>query len=454
MENRKFSREGRENYQGKNNYQAKNNYQGNNKRRDYNKPYESQQENQRNNSNNRYNGGNNRYNNNENRYNNSENRYNNNENRYNNSENRYNNSENRYNNNENRYNNGNNRYNGGNNRYNNSENRYNNGNNRYNNNENRYNNNENRYNNSENRYSNSENRYNNSENRYKNTENRYSNSREGGYKGNNNNGYKKPFNKKTYYQPDNQKPVEYDLPASTAEIRLNKYIADAGICSRRNADVYISSGNVTVNAEVMTTLGYRVKPTDEVRFDGKLLSSEKKEYILLNKPKGFITTTNDEKGRKTVMDLVANATNVRILPVGRLDRSTTGLLLLTNDGELTKKLTHPTHGVRKIYHVILDRKLELKDLAAIRDGLTLEDGFIEVDEISYIDQKPKNEVGVKIHSGRNRIVRRIFEHLGYQVDKLDRVLFAGLTKKDLPRGHWRRLTQQEVINLKNLKIDA
>lgn len=390
MENRKFSREGRENYQGKNNYQAKNNYQGNNKRRDYNKPYESQQENQRNNSNNRYNGGNNRYNN--------------------------------------------------------SENRYNNGNNRYNNNENRYNNNENRYNNSENRYSNNENRYNNG--------NRYSNSREGGYRGNNNNGYKKPFNKKTYYQPDNQKPVEYDLPASTEEIRLNKYIADAGICSRRNADVYISSGNVTVNGEVMTTLGYRVKPTDEVRFDGKLLSSEKKEYILLNKPKGFITTTNDEKGRKTVMDLVANATNVRILPVGRLDRATTGLLLLTNDGELTKKLTHPTHGVRKIYHVILDRKLELKDLAAIRDGLTLEDGFIEVDEISYIDQKPKNEVGVKIHSGRNRIVRRIFEHLGYQVDKLDRVLFAGLTKKDLPRGHWRRLTQQEVINLKNLKIDA
>ena len=412
MENRKFSREGRENYQGKNNYQAKNNYQGNNKRRDYNKPYESQQENQRNNSNNRYNGGNNRYNNNENRYNNSENRYNNN------------------------------------------ENRYNNGNNRYNNNENRYNGGNNRYNNSENRYNNSENLYNNSENRYKNTENRYSNPREGGYRGNNNNGYKKPFNKKPYYQPDNQKPVEYDLPASTEEIRLNKYIADAGICSRRNADVYISSGNVTVNGEVMTTLGYRVKPTDEVRFDGKLLSSEKKEYILLNKPKGFITTTNDEKGRKTVMDLVANATNVRILPVGRLDRATTGLLLLTNDGELTKKLTHPTHGVRKIYHVILDRKLELKDLAAIRDGLTLEDGFIEVDEISYIDQKPKNEVGVKIHSGRNRIVRRIFEHLGYQVDKLDRVLFAGLTKKDLPRGHWRRLTQQEVINLKNLKIDA
>ena len=215
--------------------------------------------------------------------------------------------------------------------------------------------------------------------------------------------------------------------------------------------MYISAGNVTVNGEVMTTLGYRVKPTDEVRFDGKLLSSEKKEYILLNKPKGFITTTNDEKGRKTVMDLVANATNARILPVGHLDRATTGLLLLTNDGELTKKLTHPTHGVRKIYHVILDRKLEYKDFIAIEQGLELEDGFIQVDEISYVDQKPKNEIGIKIHSGRNRIVRRIFEHLGYQVDKLDRVVFAGLTKKDLPRGHWRRLTQQEVINLRNMR---
>ena len=215
--------------------------------------------------------------------------------------------------------------------------------------------------------------------------------------------------------------------------------------------MYISAGNVTVNGEVMTTLGYRVKPTDEVRFDGKLLSSEKKEYILLNKPKGFITTTNDEKGRKTVMDLVANATNARILPVGRLDRATTGLLLLTNDGELTKKLTHPTHGVRKIYHVILDRKLDYKDFMKVQDGLELEDGLIEVDEISYVNDKPKNEIGIKIHSGRNRIVRRIFEHLGYQVEKLDRVVFAGLTKKDLPRGHWRRLTQQEVINLRNMK---
>lgn len=267
---------------------------------------------------------------------------------------------------------------------------------------------------------------------------------------NRNEGYRKSYKKPYGNYQSNTPSVEY-APTPATEIRLNKYIADAGICSRRNADMYISAGNVTVNGEVMTTLGYRVKPTDEVRFDGKLLSSEKKEYILLNKPKGFITTTNDEKGRKTVMDLVANATNARILPVGRLDRATTGLLLLTNDGELTKKLTHPTHGVRKIYHVILDRKLEYKDFIAIEQGLELEDGFIQVDEISYVDQKPKNEIGIKIHSGRNRIVRRIFEHLGYQVDKLDRVVFAGLTKKDLPRGHWRRLTQQEVINLRNMR---
>ena len=278
--------------------------------------------------------------------------------------------------------------------------------------------------------------------------------KDNGYKRNDNynrnEGYRKPYKKPYGNYQSNAAPVEY-APTPATEIRLNKYIADAGICSRRNADMYISAGNVTVNGEVMTTLGYRVKPTDEVRFDGKLLSSEKKEYILLNKPKGFITTTNDEKGRKTVMDLVANATNARILPVGRLDRATTGLLLLTNDGELTKKLTHPTHGVRKIYHVILDRKLEYKDFIAIEQGLDLEDGFIQVDEISYVDQKPKNEIGIKIHSGRNRIVRRIFEHLGYQVDKLDRVVFAGLTKKDLPRGHWRRLTQQEVINLRNMR---
>ena len=357
------------------------------------------------------------------------------------------------------YNNSGNRYDNSNRYDNNSGNRYeNNGGNRY------ENNGGNRYNNSNNGY-NSENRksYNpnfkknegyskpNNYNRNEGYNRNESYNRNEGY--NQNDNYKKPFNKKPYnntYKPQNNAPIDYPT-VTPAEVRLNKYIADAGICSRRNADMYISSGNVTVNGEVMTTLGYRVKPTDEVRFDGKLLSSEKKEYILLNKPKGFITTTNDEKGRKTVMDLVANATNARILPVGRLDRATTGLLLLTNDGELTKKLTHPTHGVRKIYHVILDRKLDYKDFMKVQDGLELEDGLIEVDEISYVNDKPKNEIGIKIHSGRNRIVRRIFEHLGYQVEKLDRVVFAGLTKKDLPRGHWRRLTQQEVINLRNMK---
>ncbi|RAV29498.1 pseudouridine synthase [Sinomicrobium soli] len=234
------------------------------------------------------------------------------------------------------------------------------------------------------------------------------------------------------------------------EIRLNKYIANSGICSRRDADIYIAAGNVSVNGAPVTELGYKVKLTDEVRFDGKVIRPEKKEYVLLNKPKGFITTTRDEKGRRTVMDLVAAASRTRLLPVGRLDRNTTGLLLFTNDGELAKKLTHPKHGVRKIYHVELDSNLKHEDLLKIREGLVLDDGPVSVDEVSYIDNAPKKEVGIKIHSGRNRIVRRIFEHLGYKVVKLDRVIFAGLTKKDLPRGHWRHLTAQEVINLRML----
>ncbi|MGS2763469.1 pseudouridine synthase [Sinomicrobium sp. M5D2P9] len=234
------------------------------------------------------------------------------------------------------------------------------------------------------------------------------------------------------------------------EIRLNKYISNAGICSRRDADIYIAAGNVSVNGEPVTELGYKVKLTDEVRFDGKVIRPEKKEYVLLNKPKGFITTTKDERGRRTVMELVSNASKSKLLPVGRLDRNTTGLLLFTNDGDLAKKLTHPKHGVRKIYHVELDKNLKQEDLVKIQQGLTLDDGFIEVDEVSYIENTPKREVGIKIHSGKNRIVRRIFEHLEYDVIKLDRVIFAGLTKKDLPRGHWRPLTQQEVINLKML----
>lgn len=245
-----------------------------------------------------------------------------------------------------------------------------------------------------------------------------------------------------------------ELPVPKAdpeEIRLNRYIANAGICSRREADTYIAAGSVTVNGKVVNEMGYKVKRSDDVRFDGKRLSLEKKEYILLNKPKNFITTTSDEKGRRTVMELVSSASNSRLLPVGRLDRNTTGLLLFTNDGDLAKKLTHPKHGVRKIYHVHLNKNLALADLHKIEKGVELEDGPVAVDSISFVQGAPKKEVGMEIHTGRNRIVRRIFEHLGYEVVKLDRVIFAGLSKKDLPRGHWRHLTAQEVINLKMIK---
>ncbi len=233
-------------------------------------------------------------------------------------------------------------------------------------------------------------------------------------------------------------------------IRLNKYIANAGICSRREADMHISIGSVSVNGKVITAMGYKVKPGDQVRFDGRLIKPERPEYILLNKPKGFLSTTKDEKARKTVMDLIANATNARVVPVGRLDRPTTGLLLFTNDGDLAKHLMHPSSNIRKIYHVVLDKKLSQTHFNEIKNGVELEDGMMEVDEISWIPSATKREVGVRIHSGKNRIVRRLFEHFEYNVERLDRVVFAGLTKKDLPRGHWRHLTQQEVINLKML----
>tara|TARA_B100001093_G_C26791253_1_gene999054 strand:- start:130 stop:867 length:738 start_codon:yes stop_codon:yes gene_type:complete len=237
---------------------------------------------------------------------------------------------------------------------------------------------------------------------------------------------------------------------SSEGIRLNKFIAHAGICSRREADMYIKLGSVKVNNKVMTEMGYKVKPRDEVQFDGQRLQAEKPTYVLLNKPKGFITTTRDEKGRKTVMDLVANATKSRIVPVGRLDRPTTGLLLFTNDGDLAKKLTHPSTGVKKLYHVVLDKNVSGQHLQSIKAGIKLDDGSIKADEVSYVQGASKREVGIALHSGRNRIVRRIFEYLGYEVITLDRVLFAGLTKKDLPRGHWRHLSQAEVQQLKML----
>ncbi|MFA6869258.1 MAG: pseudouridine synthase [Bacteroidales bacterium] len=230
-------------------------------------------------------------------------------------------------------------------------------------------------------------------------------------------------------------------------IRLNKYIANAGICSRREADKLIEAGAVKVNGEVVTELGTKVMPTDEVRYEDKILQREKPVYILLNKPKDYITTTDDEFDRKNVMMLIEGACPQRVYPVGRLDRNTTGLLLFTNDGELAKNLTHPKYGVRKIYHVELDRNLSLEDFESIAAGIELSDGLITPDEISYVGDS-KKEIGICIHSGKNRIVRRIFEKLGYTIEKLDRVSFAGLTKKDVPRGHWRFLKQEEINILK------
>ena len=252
------------------------------------------------------------------------------------------------------------------------------------------------------------------------------------------------------YRKDIRKDTPKQRLEEPTEIRLNKFISNSGICSRREADTYIKSGSATVNGKVITEMGYKVKLDDEVRFDGSLISPEAKKYVLLNKPKNYITTMDDERGRKTVMDLVRGATKERIYPVGRLDRNTTGLLLFTNDGEMAKKLTHPKHNVRKLYHASLDKKLAMKDLQKISENFVLEGKMVFVDAISYIENASKTEVGIEIHSGRNRIVRKIFEHFGYTVVKLDRVLFSGLTKKNLSRGHWRHLTQQEINNLKML----
>jgi len=239
------------------------------------------------------------------------------------------------------------------------------------------------------------------------------------------------------------------LPEPTNEpIRLNRYIASAGICSRRDADQLISDGKIKVNGDVVTTMGFKVNPKDKVSYNNKNLSPEKLSYVLLNKPKDFITTTNDPQNRKTVMDLVKNASNERIFPVGRLDRPTTGLLLLTNDGELAKKLSHPSSKIKKIYHLTLDNPLANNDLNTIMEGFELDDGPVSVDELAILS-KDKREIGLEIHIGRNRIVRRLFEHFGYKVKKLDRVIYASLTKKDLPRGKWRLLSDQEIIRLKH-----
>jgi 23S rRNA pseudouridine2605 synthase len=237
---------------------------------------------------------------------------------------------------------------------------------------------------------------------------------------------------------------------ATPGMRLNKYVAHCGICSRRQANVYIKEGKVTVNGETVKEPGHRVLEDDVITYEGKTIEPEKnKVYLLLNKPKDTVTTAKDERGRRTVLDLVKNRVEERIFPVGRLDRATTGLLLLTNDGDLAKKLSHPSHEVKKVYHVTLDKPVEKTHIEAIRNTITLEDGPAPVDGVDYYKGKGKNEVGIEIHIGRNRIVRRIFEHFGYKVKHLDRVYYAGLTKKDLPRGFSRHLSEKEVIMLKH-----
>ena len=248
------------------------------------------------------------------------------------------------------------------------------------------------------------------------------------------------FKKRIEYKEENFDPNE--------PIRLNKYLANAGVCSRREADEFILSGAVTVNGEVVKELGSKVMRTDEVYFQDKLVSLEKKVYVLLNKPKDYVTTSDDPQQRKTVMDLVKGACPERIYPVGRLDRNTTGVLLLTNDGDLASKLTHPKFLKKKVYHVFLDKAITANDLQKISDGIELEDGEIKADAIEYADPQDQTQVGIEIHSGKNRIVRRIFESLGYRVVKLDRVQFAGLTKKNVRRGDWRFLTEKEVNMLR------
>lgn len=263
-------------------------------------------------------------------------------------------------------------------------------------------------------------------------------------------GETKSFNKERFdkknFKKDNTKSNKKNKDSSEL-IRLNKYLSNAGIASRRDADVLIKSGVVKVNGVPVTEMGYKIKSSDVVTYGDAKVKSERKVYLLLNKPKDYITTMEDTHDRKTVMDLIANACSERIYPVGRLDRNTTGVLLFTNDGELAKKLTHPKNDIKKIYHVSLSKALKTDDFNQIQDGLELEDGFIQVDDLAYVGEG-KKEIGVEIHSGRNRIVRRIFEHLGYEILKLDRVTFAGLTKKDLPRSKHRFLTQKEVAFLK------
>ena len=285
--------------------------------------------------------------------------------------------------------------------------------------------------------------YNNNRGGYGNNRGGYNNNRGGGYR-QHTPGYdpnaKYSLKKRIEYKEENYDPNE--------PLRLNKFLANAGVCSRREADEFIQAGVVTVNGEVVTELGTKILRTDEVKFHDAPVTLEKKVYVLLNKPKDYVTTSDDPQQRKTVMDLVKDVCPERIYPVGRLDRNTTGVLLLTNDGDLASKLTHPKFLKKKVYHVHLDKNLTAHDMEQIREGITLEDGEIKADAVEYADERDKSQVGIEIHSGKNRIVRRIFESLGYRVTKLDRVQFAGLTKKNLRRGDWRFLTEKEVDMLR------
>ena len=293
----------------------------------------------------------------------------------------------------------------------------------------------------------------------------YGQQRQGGYNQRpQQGGYGKPYGAASYKKGPRQHTADYDPNAKYSlkkrieykeinydpnePLRLNKFLANAGICSRREADEFIQAGVVTVNGEVVTELGTKILRTDEVKFHDQPVKIEKKVYVLLNKPKDYVTTSDDPQQRKTVMDLVKNACPERIYPVGRLDRNTTGVLLLTNDGDLASKLTHPKYLKKKIYHVYLDKNVTAHDLQQIADGIQLEDGEIKADDVQYAHPTDKKQVGIEIHSGKNRIVRRIFESLGYHVQKLDRVQFAGLTKKNLKRGDWRYLTEEEVDRLR------
>lgn len=282
--------------------------------------------------------------------------------------------------------------------------------------------------------------------------------RQGGYKKDSNSRGNAPIRKapsKFATKPDAAKadapkaPKSPKRPSNPDEIRLNRYISNSGMCSRRDADIYIQSGNVKVNGVVVTEMGHRVKLTDVVQFDGVNITPEKKEYVLLNKPKNFSTAGDDSPGSANVLDLVRGASKSNLLPVGRMDKTTTGLLLFTNDTEMVQKFTVPNQRSSKVYQVTLDKNLKFEDLEKIQKGLMIDDHKVFVEEVTYIEDQPKSEIGIKMKTSNVKVVRKIFEHLKYDVLKVDRVTFAGLTKKNLPRGDWRFLTEQEIINLKN-----